>query len=164
MDEQIKRSILEHYNAGNDDGLSSMLEELGYKLIIDSDGSGKAVDLVKKEGSHTSYKKVEKAKESNPFYTAEPIWKSVKKEEFDSFIENYPRELCCNVNAMCDPPSVTFNDFALANRWPYSVVATTHAYDDEPGKYFYCPEEDRAYSTVTNFEELFESKTGYKET
>ena len=94
------------------------------------------------------------------FYTAKPISKKVSKQEFLNFIKNHPRKLkidCCGIS---DPPSITYNDFELANRWPYSIVASTFAYDDNPGDYFYEPEEERYYSIVVNYKELFNSKTG----
>lgn len=99
----------------------------------------------------------------NKFYTAEPKEKQVSKAEFIEFLKNYPRKLERDVCGICDPPSITYNDFELANRWPYSVVARTFAYDDEPDGYFYEPEESRTYKIVENHEELFKSKTGYEE-
>ena len=78
-------------------------------------------------------------------------------------MKNYPRKLDCDVCGICDPPSITYNDFVLANRWPYSVVASTFSYDDNPDGYCYEPDEERIYRVVENFEELFESKTGYVE-
>ena len=94
------------------------------------------------------------------FYTAEPITKNVTKEEFMEFIKNYPRKLKRDVCGISDPPAVSYNDFELANRWPYSIVASTFLYDDNPDDYFYEPEDKRAYRIVVNHEELFESKTG----
>ncbi len=93
------------------------------------------------------------------FYTIEPIVKRVSKDEFLEFIKKYPRPLkrdCCGI---CDPPSITYNDFELANRWPYSIVASTFAYSDDPQDYWYEPDEKRIYSIVTNYEEVFNSKT-----
>lgn len=94
------------------------------------------------------------------FYTAEPITKNVTKEEFKEFIKNYPRKLEKDVCGISDPPAVSYNDFELANRWPYSIVASTFLYDDNPDDYFYEPEDKRTYRIVVNHEELFESKTG----
>ena len=94
------------------------------------------------------------------FYTAEPITKKVTKEEFMEFIKNYPRKLKRDVCGISDPPAVSYNDFELANRWPYSIVASTFLYDDNPDGYFYEPEDKRMYSVVINHEELFASKTG----
>ena len=99
----------------------------------------------------------------NKFYTAEPKEKRVSKSEFIEFLKNYPRKLERDVCGICDPPSITYNDFELANRWPYSVVARTFAYDDNPDGYFYEPEENRVYKIVENHEKLFKSKTGYEE-
>lgn len=96
------------------------------------------------------------------FYTAEPRKRKISKEEFKNFISQYPRRLCVDVYGVSDPPSVTYNDFELANRWPYSVVANTWAYSDDPNDYFYEPEEERDYYIVENYEELFASKTGNK--
>ena len=95
------------------------------------------------------------------FYTAKPVHKRVSKEEFDRFIENYPRPLTYDVTGICEPPAVSYNDFKLANRWPYSIVASTHIYDDDPKGYYYEPEEKRSYIIIENYQELFDSKTGY---
>ena len=98
---------------------------------------------------------------SNPYYTVEPVMKRVTKEEFDAWLEAYPRHLEVDVCGICDPPSITYNDFELADRWPSSVVASTHAYDDKPGEYYYTPEEERYYSVMENFEDVFASRTRY---
>ncbi len=99
----------------------------------------------------------------NKFYTADRILKNVSKEEFLEFLKAYPRPLTVDVYAVCEPPLVTYNDFELANRWPYSVVASTDKYSDDPNDYYYVPEEEREYTIVENFEDLFQSKTGYAE-
>lgn len=96
------------------------------------------------------------------FYTVEPITRHVSKSEFLEFINNYPRKLEGDVCGICDPPMITYNDFELANRWPYSIVASTWLYDDEPGQYFYVPEEKRDYQIMENYTECFDSKTGNK--
>ena len=94
------------------------------------------------------------------FYTVEPIEKQVTHDEFIQFIKAYPRRLEVDVCGICDPPAVSYNDFALANRWPYSIVARTWAYSDDPNDYWYEPPENRRYYIVVNFDELFKSKTG----
>ena len=96
------------------------------------------------------------------YYTAEPIYKKVSKQEYIDFIKKYPRLLERDVFGACDPPYVTYNDFELANRWPYSIVADTYLYDDEPNKYYYEPEESRTYRILINYKECFNSKTGNK--
>jgi len=95
------------------------------------------------------------------YYTAETKMKSVSKEEFDAFIKNYPRPLCVDVTGISDPPAISYNDFALADRWPYSIVASTFAYDNDPVGYYYVPPEKRRYRIMENCEEVFASKTGY---
>ena len=111
------------------------------------------ITIIKSNGEKISFDKV--------FYTAEPIRKKVTKEEFYKFIENYPRPLERNVTGVCEPPAISYNDFELANRWPYSIVASTYLYSDNPGDYCYEPEEKRSYTIVNKYQELFESKTGY---
>lgn len=96
----------------------------------------------------------------NYFYTAEPDMINVTKEEFEKFIEDYPRELERDVCGISDPPNITYNDFELANRWPYSVIARTFLYSDNKEDYWYCPEGERTYAVMKNFEEVFASKTG----
>ena len=97
----------------------------------------------------------------NKFYTFEKVKKRVSKAEFEEFLRQYPRPLERDVFGACEPPAISYNDFELANRWPYSIVASTFAYMDNPNDYYYEPEEDREYIIVTNHEELFASKTGY---
>jgi len=97
------------------------------------------------------------------FYTAEPKEKQVSEEQFEKFIKSYPRELERDVYGVCDPPLVTYNDFELANKWPYSIVARTFLYsDDEKDAYWYVPKDKRKFFIVENYEELFNSKTGNK--
>lgn len=96
------------------------------------------------------------------FYTANPIFEKVNKEEFINFIKNYPHKLTFDCIGISDPPAISYNDFELANRWPYSIVASTYAYDDDPNDYFYVPEEKREYRICSNYNELFDSKTGNK--
>ena len=75
----------------------------------------------------------------NKYFTVEPVYKKVSKDEYQKFIDEYPRKLVRDVYGVCDPPSITYNDFELADRYPYSVVASTFVYDDEPGAYYYEP-------------------------
>lgn len=87
-----------------------------------------------------------------------PIIKRVTRQEFEDFIRNYPRPLKKDCYGVFDPPLITYNDFALANKWPYSVIASTYIYDDDPSGYYYEPENKREYSIVVNYAELFEKK------
>ena len=85
----------------------------------------------------------------NKFYTVEMKMKSVSQEEFRKFLENYPRSLEADVCGWAEPITVTYNDFELANRWPYSIVATS------------C-RETATYKIAENIDEVFKSKTGYR--
>ena len=96
------------------------------------------------------------------FYSAEPIEIRVSAEEFKKFISGYPRKLERDVCGISEPPAISYNDFELANRWPYSVVARTYMYSDKPGDYYYAPEKDRPYMIMENYEEVFRSRTGNK--
>lgn len=95
----------------------------------------------------------------NAFYSVKPIEREVTKEEYDQFISQYPRRLRMDCWAACDPPLIAANDFELADRWPYSIVA---GYDGgEPNEYYgwdYKPK----YYVVVNYEDLFNHRTGYK--
>lgn len=84
-----------------------------------------------------------------------PQDKDVTKQEFIDFINSYSRRLICDECGICSPPVVSYNDFKIG-WWPLSVVASTHAYEDNPEDYFYVPEEERFYSIVINHEELYE--------
>lgn len=84
----------------------------------------------------------------------EPQAKEVTKQEFIDFIDSYLRSLTCDVCGICSPPVVSYNDFEIG-WWPLSVIASTHEYDDNPEDYFYAPEEERFYSIVTNYKELY---------
>lgn len=63
-------------------------------------------------------------------------FKSVTKDEFEVFLDKYPRKLVRNVTSICEPPLVSFNDFERAPYWPDSVVAKYVAFtsyeDDRP--------------------------------
>lgn len=85
----------------------------------------------------------------------EPQTKEVTKQEFIDFCNFYPRPLTRDVCGISDPPAVSYNDFEIG-WWPLSVVASTHLYTDNPEDLFYVPEEERFYSIVTNYEELYD--------
>ena len=70
--------------------------------------------------------------------------KRVTKEEFEEYLKNYPHKLVRDVCGICAPPLITYNDFRFG-KFPYSIVARTYLYDDEPSGYFYEPEEKRCY-------------------
>lgn len=59
--------------------------------------------------------------------------KQVSEQEFKDFLTNYPNQLERDVNAIFDPPMVSYNDFADGKVWPESVVAykVLNKYRDE---------------------------------
>lgn len=99
-----------------------------------------------------------KCMKQNRFYTVEPIWKSVTEEEFEDFVKSYPRKLEERYKMICSPPAISYNDFELANKWPYSVVAKTFLYTDDERDMWYIPEEKRTYIIMENYEKVFESR------
>ena len=101
--------------------------------------------------------------EREKWFKIEPIFKEVSKEEFEDFVKAYPRKLNCDVCGISDPPAISYNDFELANRWPYSIVASTMGYSDDPNDYWYEPPENRHYKVLINYKELFNARTGYRE-
>lgn len=63
----------------------------------------------------------------------------VSKEEFDSFVKNYPVELQEHWIEFCTPPIITWNDFSSGKQYPDTIVARTYDYShpiwDEVEKY-----------------------------
>ena len=82
--------------------------------------------------------------EENIYYSVEPVFKNVTKQEYEKFIHMYPRKLEMNAYGVCEPPLITANDFELAQMWPFSIVAK--AWNDQ-------------YLIVENYEEMFASRT-----
>lgn len=101
-------------------------------------------------------------KSSEFYYNVMPIEKKVTHEEFNEFLKNYPRLLVRDVYGVGEPPCISYNDFELADRWPYSVVARTWLYSDDPGDYYYEPKDKRSYIIMSNYKEVFDSRTGNK--
>ena len=77
------------------------------------------------------------------YYSVSPIFKRVSKEEYEEYLKHYPRPLEPDYYGVFEPPLITWNDFQLADRWPFSVVARTYP-----------------YLIAENIEEVFASKTG----
>ena len=88
------------------------------------------------------------------FYTAEPVWKKVLWDEAKEFIDKYPRPLEKDVCGIAEPPAVSFNDFALADYWPWSIVVSGHLWD----AYHDVPYEEQYWDIMVNHEEVFNSK------
>lgn len=94
------------------------------------------------------------------FYTVKPKMSRVSKKEYETFLKNYPRGLTMDCCGISDPPLISANDFELANRFPYSVVAKRWATSDNPDDYFYDPHPK--FYIMKNYEDVFKSKTGNK--
>ena len=83
------------------------------------------------------------------FYTIEKRTRLVSKEEFHEFILKYPRKLIGDYFMGV----YSYNDFELANAWPWSIVAKIYeGYDANTTD---------DYEIVINYEDVFNSKTGY---
>lgn len=50
-------------------------------------------------------------------------YKQVSKEELTAFVQSFPHNLVRDVNGMCEPPQLTYNDFSDGKVWPESIVA-----------------------------------------
>lgn len=57
------------------------------------------------------------------------MWKEVSKDEFISFIKNYPAPLETNVVHICEPPQLEFYDFSLDEK-PSIKSKVAYLYDD----------------------------------
>lgn len=90
------------------------------------------------------YKQEDMVNMDNVYYTVSPAFKQVTKEQFDEFIQAYPRKLETDAYGVFEPPLISFNDFELASMWPYSIVAKSWG--------------DR-YLVAENYEEMFASRT-----
>lgn len=56
-------------------------------------------------------------------------FRAATKDEFDAFVQSYPRPLTRDVETMGEPPKVSLNDFTLGD-WPKSVVASVTKWSD----------------------------------
>lgn len=82
--------------------------------------------------------------EENVYYNVKPVFKNVTKQEYEKFIHTYPRILEMNAYGVFEPPLITANDFELAPKWPFSVVAKV--WSDQ-------------YLIAENYKEMFASRT-----
>ncbi len=83
------------------------------------------------------------------FYTIEKRTRLVSKEEFYEFVSKYPRKLTEEYFMGI----YSYNDLKLANVWPWSIVAKIYE--------GYGADDPDDYEIVINYEEVFNSKTGY---
>ena len=71
--------------------------------------------------------------------------KRVTKEEYEAFLQSYPRKLLLNVTGICEPPAINHYDLSLGE---HALVAHTFAYSDDPSDYWYESEEERWYEIL----------------
>ena len=92
------------------------------------------------------------------YFTVHPIWDHVSKEEFDFFIENYPRKLERHCSGMSSPNYISYNDFELADRYPSSVVASYLDWSACPTSPYYKSPSDRVYNIMKNINEVYATR------
>lgn len=101
----------------------------------------------------TDYGKLSKKEQKKYFYTATPIEKEVSKQEFENFINNYPRKLeklwSHHSSEIC-----MYSDNQLAADGLYNVVAL-YSQDLYSG--------DKTYTITVNYDELYNTRTGVNE-
>lgn len=51
---------------------------------------------------------------------------TVNKQEFETFLDEYPNKLVFDVYHVPDPPVGTYNDFTTGLVWPESIIAEIH--------------------------------------
>ena len=71
-------------------------------------------------------------------------WIKVSKEDFDHYINAYPRQLEKDVTGICEPPLLTYNDFSGGRKWPESIVAKVKLYNSSEyhgvrGPFYFLP-------------------------
>lgn len=92
------------------------------------------------------------------YYTVDPVWTSVTQAQFDTFRHNYPRELVEDASRTQYPTIISFNDYQLADKNPFSIVAECEAVFNSSG-------ERTGYTkfkVMSNFAAVYASKTGNK--
>ena len=63
-------------------------------------------------------------------------FKKVSKEEYTTFVEEYPNPLHYDVATISEPPQGSYNDFSDDKMWPESMVAKVTLWDDQPRSYY----------------------------
>jgi hypothetical protein len=92
------------------------------------------------------------------YYTVDPVWTNVTQEQFDTFRHDYPRPLVEDASRTQYPTIISFNDYQLADKNPFSIVAECEAVFNSNG-------ERTGYTkfkVMSNFAAVYESRTGNK--
>ena len=92
------------------------------------------------------------------YYTVDPVWQTVNQTQFDDFRHNYPRGLVEDTDRTQYPTITSFNDYELADKNPFSIVAECEAVYNAQG-------ERTGYTNfkvMSNFAAVYASRTGNK--
>jgi len=92
------------------------------------------------------------------YYTVDPVWTNVTQAQFDTFRHNYPRPLVEDASRTQYPTIISFNDYQLADKNPFSIVAECEAVFNSSG-------ERTGYTkfkVMSNFAAVYASRTGNK--
>jgi len=92
------------------------------------------------------------------YYTVDPVWQTVTQVQFDTFRHNYPRELVEDASRTQYPTIISFNDYELADKNPFSIVAECEAVYNSSGERTGYTN----YKVMSNFADVFASRTGNK--
>lgn len=92
------------------------------------------------------------------YYSVDPVWSNVTKTQFDNFRHNYPRELVEDASRTQYPTIISFNDYELADKNPFSIVAECEAVYNASGERTGYTN----YKVMSNYETVYASKTGNK--
>ena len=92
------------------------------------------------------------------YYTVDPVWTNVTQAQFDTFRHDYPRPLVEDASRTQYPTIISFNDYELADKNPFSIVAECEAVFNSSG-------ERTGYTkfkVMSNFAAVYASRTGNK--
>lgn len=93
------------------------------------------------------------------YYTEEPEWDdTIDEEDFNEFLDNYPRPLVEDASRTITPTIISFNDYELADKNPFSIVAECQEEYDTDGELI----GHTNFKIMTNYADCFDSKTGNK--
>ena len=93
------------------------------------------------------------------YYTATPVWNTtITEEDFNDFLANYPRPLVEDASRTITPTVISFNDYQLADKNPFSIVAECQEVYDDDGELI----GHNNFKVMTNYAACFNSRTGNK--
>lgn len=69
--------------------------------------------------------------------------KRVSKDEFNTFLCAYPRQVATSISEICKPPALNYYDFSLPEN--ERLIAHTFKYDEDPESPMFVPENEHEY-------------------